>query len=423
VINDLTISPEMILPDEVQKAIEKTRNELSASHSSSLSVSSNTTTTTSAPLPDAGQKAIEKTRYDLKASPLILYNNATTNTTTNASSMPEAPIQIFYNIYIGKHITEGISVVSRQLEILKSSWLAEQAPTLNYFRVGKDVNNTFPTLAMKDLCDKHSINCHSLGQIEEAHEEQTLGKMWEYCQDKDDDDQTTVVYLHNKGSFHRNNNVMWSKYLTYSVTRHHCYEKDTREKGCNVCGLSLLNSGIAGNFFVSHCGYVKHLVNPMIFWEKQYQVHEALLAMNLTNLYPKNIKRDKAGISRFANEHWVGTHPNVIPCAVSNISLFYWMRFSQRGEERMGPALLPPRMYNATNTTHPCKSKLSTELYRFHKLYQGQHPPLTSWMFEYYPDGPFWKETLQQHNTSQLFDPRAPEDGANMTTLFQTLCL
>mmetsp|Transcript_11606 Transcript_11606/g.17850 ORF Transcript_11606/g.17850 Transcript_11606/m.17850 type:complete len:421 (+) Transcript_11606:48-1310(+) len=389
VINDLTISPEMILPDEVQKAIEKTR-------------------------------------YDLKASPLILYNNATTNTTTNASSMPEATIQIFYNIYIGKHITEGISVVSRQLEILKSSWLAEQAPTLNYFRVGKDINNTFPTLAMKDLCDKHSINCHSLGQIEEAHEEQTLGKMWEYCQDKDDDDQTTVVYLHNKGSFHHwgsNRNYMWCKYLTYSVTRHHCYEKDTREKGCNVCGLSLLNSVFVGNFFVSHCGYVKHLVNPMIFWEKQYQVHEALLAMNLTNLYPKNIKRDKAGISRFANEHWVGTHPNVIPCAVSNKFWKYWQRFSSRGEEQMGPALLPPRMYNATNTTHPCKSKLSTELYRFHKLYQGQHPPLTSWMFEYYPDGPFWKETLQQHNTSQLFDPRAPEDGANMTTLFQTLCL
>lgn len=329
------------------------------------------------------------------------------------SSLAHTRIEIFYNIYIGiKHPDNAIRIVKEQLGQVSSSMLAKHVKnmTVNFFQIGVLDEGIFNKTFMDDLCSDLNLNCISLGSTGNGYEDATLSKLLGFCKSHKD---YQVIYLHDKGSFHPSSqNDRWRRHLTSAATSMDCIQalqtktNSSVAPSCNVCGLSYTHPFFTGNMFAAECSYVANLLHPLRFKSNQKKIHVELRDMNFTR--GEYTFTDKqawyTGMRRYSCEHWVGTHPDIMPCDLQgDHEWFDWHKIDFENASHTSPRAPQPNSKNSNETAggNLTFSRLTADLYRYYQYYQ-KVPSLKSWMFDYFSDGPFWRTALSKYDSSIL---------------------
>merc|ERR1711924_402212 len=125
----------------------------------------------------------------------------------------------------------------------------------------------------------------------------------------------TVSYLHSKGSYHPvPDNDKVRRQLTKSVTSWKCLYM---LPGCNTCGdrfSPMPHMHYGGNMWTARCSYIRKLVNP----------HSIANSMASSGLFEgSDLNNGWYGTGRYAQEHWIGSHPDIVPCDL-NAKRFQW---------------------------------------------------------------------------------------------------
>ena len=213
-------------------------------------------------------------------------------------------VAVFYNMYTPKKEEENrvSDIVKEQLANLQQKiQQMNHAYKLFVRSIGVPLDGAF-----------ENITTTSLRHDEKGDEKETLGLLWEYCQENPDD---IVVYLHSKGSFHPSDeNEAMRKFLTIGATSKECMSLPTNM--CNVCGSRmspLPHPHIPGNMWSAQCAYARKLLDPRLFDKAMSRVD-----YNSTNKKVAKAAPSCLGKRRYAAEHWVLSHPTVMPCDLSS---------------------------------------------------------------------------------------------------------
>lgn len=345
---------------------------------------------------------------------------------------------IFYNVYLNpKDVTNGLRIVKEQLDqiVTSSSFHTKVVNTgdllsINIVSVGKLSKEMFLDSFLETTCHERNLTCHHVSHHNQGFEEVTLSRLYDYCLDHQEE---CIGYIHNKGSYHGtegNEMMRWS--LTTAVSMEECWNPPN--KTCNVCSLHfwpLWSTFFPGNMWVASCSYVAKLI-PLslielrmatLFTEMRRLVNET----KLTNTLYRNVEMfgedhsyyvDWFGLDRFALEHWIGSNPSLEPCDVAgkwagdlwnderaNESDLTW---SMAPHAPMGP----PYNYWNFNKWHrdddqdiailimqdnkTCLHEyflLPGYLHKWVYLY-NETPPLSSWVWSWFPDGPLWQQQV-----------------------------
>lgn len=141
-----------------------------------------------------------------------------------------------------------------------------------------------------------------------------------------------------------------------------------------------------------------------------------VLWINFTHhLYPaRHTDHDFWGLGRFGNEHWIGSHPALIPCDVSPVHFKAWMKQSYWEGPNFSWSMAPRRsLFSNPPGYLPHVSDtlivqviqqqpelrrneyvlLAGSLYRWIGLY-NQTPPPYSWVWSFFPDADYWQEQI-----------------------------
>jgi hypothetical protein len=202
---------------------------------------------------------------------------------------------------------------------------------------------------------------------------------------------------------------------------------------------------VRGNFWSASCDYVRQLIPPNEFAMAQDAMYEALLKMQQQQmndsdngqgqqqqqrpqqqqqLPPILLQNDSfwvprpasLGLGRFANEVWIGSHPDVIPCDVSPATSFtlYKTDTTENSFPEMQFGMLPKRTLDEIvecddiGNRERKQNVMQNETLRkrdffllpgmlFQSSFRYQSLPLnTSWVFDQYPDGPYWRRQVMR---------------------------
>lgn len=357
----------------------------------------------------------------LKASTGIFRNQLereSLNSSRNHLKVPDGwsrgPHAIFYNIYLpaeGDGLENALSIVQEQLQQIARSPIVRQPLTLNYNLLGPSSHIPLPRLSK--WCQEASLNCQLQGVYTNATEQVTLHDMWSFCKSNSDH---RVTYLHTKGSFHSSDkNTYWRRLLTAAATSPTCVHPP--DETCNLCGLQFFTQFtffVPGNMFTASCSYVQHLLPPTsIYTSLQEQWVRETLMLRLHNQLRSTLlpvdQLDFWGLDRYADEHWIGSHPNVIPCDLdprSDIArVFNGTLQESEFAWRMGPRVhgIVGGLFETQQSrvlANPSLRRreillLPGRLLRWWILYQAL-PPRSSWVWSFFPDGDWWWQILQR---------------------------
>ena len=212
----------------------------------------------------------------------------------NEGDEHDAPIPVFYNVFTksARDIPRVISIVREQFsqllprhEVLISSIGTPIASEITKIKT----NSRFTTELMQ-----HNA---------EGFEFLTLSRLWQHCKDNPTD---KVVYLHSKGSFHpskKNDNLR--QFITRGTLSEECANAPP---SCNVCSTRMSpmpHPHTSGNIWLARCDYVQKLSDPLSFESQMNRVPFKK---------PLCAKTFCCGKGWFAAEHWIHSHPSVMPC-------------------------------------------------------------------------------------------------------------
>ena len=292
-----------------------------------------------------------------------------------------------------------------------------------------------------EFCDELKLRCiymHHYDDDGRTFEEVTLSRLHDYCTDIPFKDYK-VTYVHSKGSFHvRENQNWWRRYMTGAVTHEDCIEA-SETKGCNFCGLYFAPvpwPHMSGNMFTATCDYVNKLLPPVEFGNRtvdmvagvRHKLHETKqFTMNIYNDYD-----DYHGFGRFVNDHWPGSHPDVIPCDMGSrpmskesFPIEEWKKdHGTTNDKELFQFNKYPDAYDVTTNTmirnrmrrlpkvkranlNNWKIRireywlLAGNVYKWLYLY-GTTPPDDSWVWDVYPDSYIWKKAIKEHGANDI---------------------
>jgi hypothetical protein len=376
------------------------------------------------------------------------------------------PFVVFYNIYLHPNRTDlGIGIVKEQLGQVANSYAAQahtqykggDSPkrrkrlTIYYNTVGAApaLRNTTHNI-IDNVCASHQgLDCRYMQHYESGFEEVTLQRAHDFCtqtmaaaapeKDNENDnggddhaDNIRVVYMHNKGSFTDTSvNKFWRRHLTMAVTSQLCLQpaNDT----CNVCGLQFWPMWIPffpGNFWAAKCSYVTKLMPAQnyssVTASLKDRVTELVQQDKLSiELFPPDkfpAEPDRYGLDRFAAEHWIGSHPQLVPCDLSDTAdISYWYT-KDRNQTELNFTMAPRRPLRAPLKLWPVmtdmkKVKLKVlnspelrskeyfllpgYLFKWYVLYQ-EFPPASSWVWSWFPDGELWQDRIAIHGNKLI---------------------
>jgi len=338
------------------------------------------------------------------------------------------PWALFYNIYIPTNkgrigITRAMDKVQEQLNQIGTSFANNHYSNLTvfYVTIGHPINET----RMKDACEKHHLRCRHVQHYDRGSESLTLQVLHDFCHQYS---QHKVIYVHAKGTYHNHQgqNDDWRRHLTRAVTSRECLLSTNSD--CNVCGLNfypLWTTFFPGNFFVADCQYVQKLLPPSYFQHCMNTLVEEMINSTTTttlshltaNLYNPN-NPGNMGVHRYASEHWIGSHPDLIPCDVSpTANVQYWLQEeTTTTATKFEWSLAPRHLLNASwfrlnpDVLHDVLSDtrryreyflLPGFLFKWYRLY-NKVPGPSSWVWDFYPDGDFWKAMVQKYGNRTL---------------------
>lgn len=145
------------------------------------------------------------------------------------------------------------------------------------------------------------------------------------------------------------------------------------------------------------------------------RVFELLKAEQIhADLIQHQRKNTKWSLGRMAAEIWIGSHPDIVPCDLSEkTNIWYWLR-RYRDEAEFKWSMFPRHnLLNNWNTVrrphlkeildHDVRRKteyflLPGMILRWQELY-NQTPPADSWIWSFYPDGEMWKSAILEDST------------------------
>mmetsp|Transcript_14507 Transcript_14507/g.31486 ORF Transcript_14507/g.31486 Transcript_14507/m.31486 type:complete len:376 (-) Transcript_14507:36-1163(-) len=223
----------------------------------------------------------------------------------NVSMMPEgnhnrninSKIHIFYNLF-----TKSPEDEERVRKIVEEQF-GHIDPELH------DTNVSITSIGYKlsSIPNNSSIAVHH----DEGGEDLTLHAIWEYCR-TNNHKHARVVYLHSKGSYHPNeSNHRLRNFVTRGALSAECANlPDT----CNVCSSRmspLPHPHTSGNMWLARCDYIARLIDP--FAAKEGKLPEKFHEDNPCK-----------GRGRYLGEHWVHSHPSVMPCDLYPGKEFTW---------------------------------------------------------------------------------------------------
>lgn len=349
---------------------------------------------------------------------------------------------LFYNIFIpdtkdGQE--NALRIVREQVKQIQKSFAAKVAQrqarrgglAVYYVTVGVDHILT-PSRMQNDFCGPN-LPCRHVEHYQAASEVVTLQHVYNYCS-APEHGANVVTYLHNKGSFHFNRiNENWRPMLTDAALSELCVQKGMAGSDCNVCGLqfySMWTPFIPGNMFTAKCDYVKKLIPPLEFSSKMEQAIGKVVLLRLkdqllTNLLPD--RKDFFGLERYSDEHWIASHPDVIPCDCDPTGVMWKYHYQQMKLSDLSWAKAP-RIHGTPAYSQQLQTKkvmgqtplrvreyyfLAGNLVKWFSLY-GKAPEPDAWPWTWFPDGNLWKQAVSKYG-DQTVDKVTQKYASNLT--------
>ncbi len=354
-----------------------------------------------------------------------LFHSVTNRTDNDQPPLPPRSV-IFYNIYINpaRRWRNGMRVVMEHTQqmadlLTKRQQLQQERtpheppwplPILYYNYIGYNHSKSFCPINM---------TCQFLHFYDKGMEDVTLQDVYQYCVEHPRD---IVYYLHNKGSFTVSDvNDDWRRFVTkhllsddsISLLEQHddtiMDQSSLSATSCNVVGCSwqpLPYWHFAANFWMAKCSYVRKLLPPKQFYDTYVrQVVQPLLhakhrqpdspyyclasyffqskhTNGTTSGNNNNTSHDvtsvndltseiqhAVGLGRYCHEHWISSHPDLVPCFARGPSVFQ-------------STLLKTELAAANYYPHEW-FRMHGRLYEFYQLYQ-RLPSKESYFYKYY---------------------------------------
>lgn len=366
---------------------------------------------------------------------VAVVNITTTTTITNnppepSPPPPTPPISVFYNVYVPESSPDrSFEIVEEQLHQFDESDAARLSINNTLIVYYNTIGSNNATERIQELCqDKASLSCRHMEHFNSGFEEVTLQKLYEYCS-LPSHENARVIYLHNKGSFHKNRDD-WRRHGTLAATHRDCVQPPNDQ--CNFCAIHVSYIPSVqqhGNMWSAQCSYVKRLLSPLDYQKAMVQVNRQYHALR----GQKKMHHESWGVSgpwgfaltRHSNEHWIGSHPSVVPCDLNPFpyetfwkknfnsttsSLFQWSMLPRRDLQDRDRAVIgddPSDRFQAARDDTLGRMQdyffLPGLLLRWLMLYHQGPPDDLAWsVYELFPDFEFWKNALAMHGTDVL---------------------
>ena len=218
----------------------------------------------------------------------------------------------FYNVFKGADEKLFDAIIDEQVRILETSGLAAASEAINVVYFGSQ----YDTFRVPSNSSKFIVSPKSAPS---GDERVTLQLLHDHCAANRGD---RVFYIHSKGSFHPNvaNDQLRRNHMKAVVA---CWQLDGVAQN-DVCGFRvspLPHPHIPGNMWFSRCDYISKLPSPSAFEGKMAKAAAVRLAAN-------KCPHSYVGASRYAQEHWVLSHPSVIASDVlpmgPRVAIYAW---------------------------------------------------------------------------------------------------
>ena len=344
-------------------------------------------------------------------------HGSSSSTIDNSHKNNHTNIPIFYNLYIGNESDVGrvSRIVQEQLDL--------RDPTIHYpiFVQSIGYRTDIDLLSTSTSSSPHTNAATTtlIGHHTNGTEMITLRSLWEYCQQNP---HSKVVYLHSKGSYKDNpSNSRLRRFVTYGALSKECatgtpgagtVATDTSVTAptshCNVCSSRFSpvpHPHTSGNMWLAECSYVQHLIDPAIFQSRMESLFETKRQTSSSsddddddNVDDNDNNNDGIvlgeqscdGRGRYAAEHWIHSHPSVVPCDLYTDRKFTWgyhnVPFSKTFRKKL---MLAPRFDLRTYIRWPeCAGRgtsLDQRLTEYAGLYDGERPGPNWFGWTYYP--------------------------------------
>ena len=358
-----------------------------------------------------------------------------------SSSATTTPWTLFYHMYFPPHnetaYQHAAAIVQEQLGMVGQSFATNHRQqqqqqhsmptTLYYTVIGEAIHNH--TWMTRDVCQANNLQCIPLQPqaLTQGQEDVTLQALYNFCHDFPTQ---IVIYLHTKGSFHASGpkfatQDVWRQRLTEAATHQQCLQavKDCRCETCSLLLQPLPGIHYPGNMWTASCHHIRRLLPPNSFSQHMDKVVNAFQRIRtarqrLNTTFFAQMPH-MMGRTRFAAEHWLGSHPALhSPCDLSahqtaNLSAWlhpfesglsaanftlgtsptftidhaHWdyFRYGKRGHTVLNTPALRLRDWFL----------LPGQLFKFATLYDGAVPDADSWMWTWFPDAKVWQEKIR----------------------------
>ncbi|KAL7538372.1 hypothetical protein ACHAXR_008508 [Thalassiosira sp. AJA248-18] len=370
-----------------------------------------------------------------------------------------ADLIIFYNLYIPPQeddvegITNAINVIKDQMEQISlvlqrieqggGGEKKEETTILEKKKKGVVLYNligngdAFPSKNMTDLCHQlhPRLECQLMQYYEEGGEAVTLQDVHNFCHSSDDlvvkdgKNETRVVYLHSKGSYHsQKENHIWRRQMTSASLHPDCLNPP--DDRCDVCSAQFyIKYAIMfpGNMWSAKCSYIRKLIPPNEEYERRKSESiKRFLILRLWSVMQATLDVDNGehyGLGRYQWEHWIASHPSIRPCEVhtTDVGPLILLGKDQKGRKfgpehydwGMGPrrithnlgGLRGPRLRLERHPDLQFSEYyfLPGNLLKWFHLYGPQGVPAQeSWVWGAFPAGERWKELVGQHGEKAI---------------------
>ena len=318
-------------------------------------------------------------------------------------------LSIFMNTFIQTNQTaKALDIVFDQLHRMRSQPLLDYS-TVYYGRIGD-----LQKWARSKCRNGGKRKCIQVAAQKEGDESITLEKLHDYCKLHQDE---RVIYIHNKGSYTKSHgNRILRNVLMKAITSTDCLEMPS---SCNTCSSQFSGSPVhyPGNMWVADCDYVAKLIPPQEFASLKQKVvdHAKNNTKPIENDYLETRLEDGTwfkfhnstlwmyereswlGVNRYAMEHWIGSHPDILPCDVfSRVDGYPKIGYNVL-QTKLQPASMTPTLRWApgmgfkehwTNKykIHPWFRKAG-RLYEYRFLYKKE-PDKDSWFYSFWKNVP-----------------------------------
>jgi hypothetical protein len=224
------------------------------------------------------------------------------------------PLTVFYHVFQanfsgGEELSA--SIVREQLSMAKSSAAFGTVRRFNYVFVGPS-KSSVPALL-------NCSACHQLEHRPSGNEVLTLQHVFEHCAQNPTG---RVLYMHNKGSFHSTpENKVFRRFLTKGIWSDACQNMPLACSACASRFSPLPLHHFPGNMWVARCEYISRLIPPLKMEAAIERVANMRAAVRWRDLVKNPVI---LGRGRFSSEHWLSSHPSLVPCDVYNRTDYLW---------------------------------------------------------------------------------------------------